>query len=50
MRTHLVSTLIGVLVSVVLVAIIQPDAGGTTFIVVLTLLAVNAAAAIFDRR
>ena len=50
MQTHLVSTFIGVLLAIGLVAWIQPNTGGTTFIVVVTLLAVNAVGALAHRR
>lgn len=50
MNTHVVLTFVGVLVAIVLVAWIEPlSTGGTTFIVVVTLLAVNAVGALVLR-
>lgn len=50
MQTHIVSTCAGVLIAILLVAWIRPlSAGGTTFIVVVTLLAVNAVGALVLR-
>ena len=50
MTTHVVLTCAGVLVAIALVAWIQPvSTGGTTFIVVVTLLAVNALGALVLR-
>ena len=51
MQKHIVLTFVGVLLAIGLVAWIQPlSTGGTTFIVVVTLLAVNAVGALVLRR
>ena len=50
MQKHILLTFAGVLLAIVLVAWIKPlSTGGTTFIVVVTLLAVNAVGALVLR-